>query len=222
MRLIHYAIILKLLLVASVASQASSPTLNTAINLLQLSKAQSSTPDYTWLRLFGMWHDQLTPTGYALGAGAKIDPSPKTTLAIDAEIRLQRENLSADAETVGNALGLVVPVTLQYTLLGNHSSFFQPFLLGGGYYTASEMGGNEFGWLAGAGLALRLGTEVIAIDTRYYSDTYVTDVPDTHHYAARLTLWFHPSTSKSTPTRGTSRTRKTGGSKDPSTGKNTY
>lgn len=204
---------------AITAVPASTPALASGLSLLNLasgSSAKSTEPDYTWLRLFGMWHDQLTPTGYALGAGAKIDPSPKVTLAIDAEVRLQRENLNGNADAVSNDLGMVFPLTLQYTVLGNHRSRIQPFVAGGGYYTASEKGGSEVGWLAVGGVAFNLGTEVLAIDCRYYSDTYVTDNPDTHHYAARLSLWFlKPETKAST--RSTNSTVRSPSSKGSST-----
>lgn len=220
-----YRQIMPLLLLSVSWASAANPSLTSGLSLLNLasnSASASSEPDYTWLRLFGMWHDQLTPSGYAIGAGAKIDPSPKVSLAIDAELRLQRENLSGNSTEIGNDMGLVFPVTLQYTLLGDHRSILQPYVAGGAYYTTSTRGGSEIGWLAVGGLALRLGTEVIALDTRYYSDTYVTDSPDTHHYAARLTLWFlkpdaKPASRTGSPARSPSQ-RPTAGSTDKSTG----
>lgn len=187
--------------------------LSIGIGLSYGAQASAGVNDYSWLRLFGMWHDQLTPSGWALGAGAKLDPSDRVTLAIDGEIRLQRENLNANAQTVGNAMGLVVPVTLQYTFLGNHYSPFQPFVALGGYYTSSERGGNEIGGLLVGGMAVRLGTEVLALDFRYYTDTYVTDLSDPHHYAARLSLWFQPAPAKAV--------RSTGSSSRPSTNTST-
>ena len=197
----------------SLASWAgTTPTLSGAGLLSLLTTSNTSTePDYTWLRLFGMWHDQLTPTGYALGAGAKIDPSPRVTLAIDAELRLQRDNLNGNSNDVGNDLGFVVPLTLQYTVLNNHRSRIQPFLIGGGYYTTSPRGGDGLGWLTAAGIAYNFGTEVIALDFRYYSDTYVTDHSHPNHYAARFTLWFMKPEAKRqyTPTRTTSPQRTT-------------
>lgn len=165
--------------------------------------------DFTWLRLFGMWHDQFTPKGWGLGAGAKIDPTPHVTLAADLEIRLLRSNLNDDASTISNATGVVVPVTLQYTLLADHYSTFQPFMLGGGYYTSNDIGGAEFGWLVGGGIGFCLGTEVLSLDFRYYSDTFITDSPDVHHYGARLTLWFQKPEARSTGSTRSTTTRST-------------
>lgn len=193
--------------------------------LTSSNQANSVESDYTWLRLFGMWHDQLTPTGYGLGAGAKIDPSPHVTLAIDAEVRLQRDNLSDNSNSVGNDLGFVIPLSLQYSVMSDHRSRWQPYLIAGGYYTTSNRGGDGVGFLTATGLAFNFGTEVLALDFRYYSDTYLSDSPKSNHYAIRFSLWFMKPEPKKQyiPSRSTASTSPSSGqTTDSRSGKTRY